>query len=192
MFNFKDNFQIQGHLQISKLYVTGEEEIVFDDHNIIVSGMGVNLAYMFTGSGSTSLADYQVRYFQVGTSGGVSLEVSTTFDLSGPLANTDYGADSILAVDVHDHWKNGLIVADQAFLKIPFSQITRLTDTSVRWALLLDENTANDQNLTEVGLFASNPTGAATEASILIAYRSHTSIPKSSDFALIYRWTILF
>ena len=45
--NLMEDLDIKGHLTISKVYRNGTEEVVFDDHNIIVSGMGVALAHMF-------------------------------------------------------------------------------------------------------------------------------------------------
>ena len=50
--NVLEELDIKGHLTISKIYSNGSEEIVFDDHNIIVSGMGVALAHLFALSGS--------------------------------------------------------------------------------------------------------------------------------------------
>ena len=50
MRNFAEDIGITGHLTIIKKFKDGEEEVVFDDHNIIVSGMGVALSYLFTAS----------------------------------------------------------------------------------------------------------------------------------------------
>ena len=71
MKNFIEEVGITGHLTISKQdKESGEEEVLFDDHNIIVSGMGVGLSYLFTGSGSNSIVDYQIDRYQLGTSRG--------------------------------------------------------------------------------------------------------------------------
>jgi len=43
---------VSGHLQIIKIYKDGTEEKVFDDHNVITSGMGVGLAMLFAGQGT--------------------------------------------------------------------------------------------------------------------------------------------
>ena len=69
MMNFMEEVGITGHLTIVKKYKDGEEEVVFDDHNIIVSGLGVGLSYLFTGSGSNTIVDYQIERFQLGVSG---------------------------------------------------------------------------------------------------------------------------
>ena len=64
LLNFEENYDINGHLQIAKVFKDGTEEIVFDDHNIIVSGMSVGLSYLFTLSGSNKVYDYQFDRFQ--------------------------------------------------------------------------------------------------------------------------------
>lgn len=192
MFNFLDYSDIKGHLQIAKVYKDQSEEIIFDDHNIIVSGMGVGLALMFAGSATNSILDYQITHFQVGVSGGANLEVSTTYQLSSPLTASQYGANSVLAIATLDQIVNGSVQTNKTFLAIPFNNITRVTDSSVRFSLLLDENTANNISVNEVGLFMRNPLNRSTPACILVAYRSHTTIPKTSDYSIIYRWTIQF
>ena len=60
MKNFVDDMGINGHLTIIRRWNTGQEEVLLDDSNIIVSGMGVGLSYLFTGSGSDSVLDYQI------------------------------------------------------------------------------------------------------------------------------------
>lgn len=192
MFNFLDYSDIKGHLQIAKVFPSGEEQVVFDDHNIIVSGMGVGLSLMFAGSAINKITDYQITHFQVGVSGGSNLEVSTTYQLSTPLTAAQYGANSVLAIATLDQVINGAVQTNKTFLAIPFNNITRVTDNSVRFSLLLDENTANSISVNEVGLFMRNPLNRSTPACILVAYRSHTTIPKTSDFSLVYRWVIQF
>ena len=53
MKNFTEELGINGHLTIIKKMSTGEEEILLDDSNIIVSGMGVGLSYLFAASGAS-------------------------------------------------------------------------------------------------------------------------------------------
>lgn len=84
---------ISGHLQIIKKYKDPErgQEIVLDDANIIVSGMGVGLSFLFTGSGSDSILDYQIDRFQVGVSGPPAGGVtSAIYELSGALSGSEY------------------------------------------------------------------------------------------------------
>jgi len=208
MKNFTEELGFTGHLTIIKKFTDGQEEVVFDDHNIIVSGMGVGLSYMFNGSGSNSVLDYQIDRFQLGVSGKPdqtpSLESSGTYQLSGSLTSIDeYGVGSNLFIEEASQIKNGVTVANQFFPLIPPNKRTRIGDSSVRYTIVVDEETCNgltrsyggsdtEANLNEIGLFMKHPTGAGTTASILTAYRTFTNIYKTSDFSLIFRWTINF
>lgn len=198
--NFIDDLGINGHLQIAKLYKSGEEEIVFDDHNIIVSGMSVGLTYLFAGLGSTKVTDFQIDRVQLGVSGYAALETSTTYQLSGPLSSTlEYGTDTDIYAIQASQLVNGATQTSKAFLKIPHSKITRINDNSLRYTIVLDEEACNnlsrnsvELSLNEIGLFMKNPTGQVTDTSILVAYRVFSSIRKTDDFSLIFRWTINF
>ena len=194
MKNFVEELGITGHLTISKKdKETGEEEVLFDDHNIIVSGMGVSLSYLFTGSGSNSIVDYQIDRYQLGVSGGTELEVSGTFDLSSPLAFADYGPEANSYIKESTQIVNGSDTTGVSFVLIPASKVTRINDRSVRYTLVVDDEMANDTTypLNEVGLFMKNPTGSVgQDKSILVAYRTFSDIDKTSDFSLIFRWTL--
>ena len=205
MKNFTEEIGITGHLTIIKRFPDGEEEVVFDDHNVIVSGMGVGFSYLFTGSGSNSVLDYQIDRFQLGVAGKPdqtpSLESSSTYQLSGQLSSiAQYGTGSNLYIESCDQIKNTQTVADQFFALIPANKITRIGDSSVRYTLVVDEEACNglvgaaseELNLNEVGLFMKNPIGSSTNASILAAYRTFSNVYKTSDFSLIFRWTLNF
>lgn len=201
MKNFTEDLGINGHLTIIKKYNDGEEETVFDDHNIIVSGMGVGLSYLFTGSGSTSILDYQIDRFQVGVSGNADLETSTTYELSGPLSSiAEYGTGTDLFIAKGSQLTNGSLTTNQFFALIPKSKVTRIGESSVRYSLILDEDTANDLTgafgetvyINEIGMLMKNPTGQVNDRSILVCYRNFSDIRKTSDFSLIFRWTINF
>jgi hypothetical protein len=200
MKNFVDDMGINGHLTIIRRWNTGQEEVLLDDSNIIVSGMGVGLSYLFTGSGSDSVLDYQIERFQVGVSGppegGVT---SSIYELSGQLTDTEYGGGSNLFIKVNYQLTNGSRTTDRAFALIPKNKITRIGDSSVRYTLVLDEEACNDltrngndANINEVGMFMKNPTGQTTDESILVCYRTFSNIRKTSDFSLIFRWTLNF
>ena len=73
---------IKGHLEIIKKYRNGDEVVVEDDHNVIVSGMGLTLNLLFSGSGSSTITDYQISRAQIGS--GTGDEVSATFTLKSP------------------------------------------------------------------------------------------------------------
>lgn len=214
MFNFNERLtgETTGHLTIHKKYKGQPEELFFDDHNIIVSGMSTGLSMFFTGSGSQSITDYQIDRFQVGCSGsnGV-LDVSTIYQLSGAVDNEAAynGAGSNLFLSTNRQITAKTELATSVFALIPFSKVTRIDDTSVRYTIVLDEAACSnlvstdvisgddgdlEANIGEIGLFMKNPNGNVTRghSSLLVAYRSFTPIRKTDDFALIFRWTINF
>jgi len=202
--NAIEELDIKGHLTISKLFPNGEEEIVFDDHNIIVSGMGVGLTHLFALSGSGSVLDYQIDRFQLGLSGGANLESSTTYQLSGPLTSlSEYvGANNnsnILVASGYQIKNNSVVNTPVWYGMIPAHNITRIDNTTVRYTIVIDQNACNDLNrnnvavyLSEIGLFIKNIKNNNPAAPILAAYRYFTEIRKTSDFALIFRWSISF
>jgi hypothetical protein len=199
--NFFEQRKCSGHLQIEKIWEDGSSEIVFDDHNIIVSGMSVGLSILFSLSGSDRITDFQLDRFQVGVSGWAGNEVSSTYELSGPLSSTEeyVGTAGNLITLSSVQIKNKVDTADQVFALIPFSHVTRLNDTSVRYTLVLDKESANNITrggvsvpLNEVGLVMKNPRGNAETASILCAYRVFSDQVKTSEFSLVFRWTINF
>ena len=200
MKNFTEELGINGHLTIIKQYNDGQEEVVFDDHNIIVSGMGVGLSYMFTGSGSNSVLDYQIDRFQVGVSGPpTGGATSAIYQLSGACTEAEYGAGSNLFITVKDQITNNTITS-LAAAQIPANKRTKIGDSSVRYTLVVDEEACNnisrpgttESTINEVGLLMKNPTGNAADRPILVAYRTFSNIVKTSDFSLIFRWTLNF
>ena len=201
--NFIEEKKINGHLTIIKKYSSGKEEILLDENNIIVSGMGFALSKFFSHNHSTNntILDYQIGKFQVGVSGppagGV---VSSIASLSGPLSSIDeYGLGSNLVIESLQPIEGTAAVAAKIFAGIPHSKITRVGDSSVRYTLVVDEEACNgltrgggDAYLNEIGLFVNNPTGTSPQRPILVAYKTFSNIYKTSDFSLIFRWTINF
>lgn len=202
MKNFIEESGMTGHLTIIKRTKDGKEEVLLDDHNVIVSGMGVGLSYMFTGSGSNSVLDYQIDRFQVGVSGPpTGGATSAVYELSSSLASIDeYGVGSNLFISRNNQITNGTLTSNRFFAHIPSHKITRINDTSVRYTLVLDEDAANeltdsqglDAFLNEIGMFMKNPKGNNVDQPILVCYRTFSNIRKTSDFSLIFRWTLNF
>lgn len=191
MKHFIENFNITGHLEVTKVYRSGEEEVIFDDHNIIVSGMGVGLSYMFSNTGSNYLPDYRIDRFQVGVSGGPELEVSSTYELSGALdSKGKYGGKTNLNIKKATQIVNGEERNNRYFAGIGPEQISKLGETSVKFTLTLDEDSCNGETLNEIGLFMANPTGSDRDKSILVAYRHFSDTIKTSDFSLVFRWRL--
>lgn len=206
MKTFLEDLQVDGHLQIIKVFDDGKQEVVFDDHNIIVSGMGVGLAYLFSLSGPGNILEYQIDRFQIGVSGGPSLEVSSTYSLSGQLSSLqEYGDNSLLYVleGYHAYSPSNLRPGiPEYFGYIPQHKVSRVGDSSVRYTITLDKDTASNLSVTrgtevainEIGLFMKNPLGVISgnglDTSILVAYRYFNGIVKTDDFALVFKWTI--
>jgi hypothetical protein len=183
-----------GHLQIFKIYEDGVEELYFDENNIITSGMGVGLSHLFAASGASSIVDYQIRHFLIGSAGDTSDYGVSTYQLQGPvLGSGDWGSDTGLIIEPYYPVEDGIVGATQRpFARIMFSNINKVTSTSVRYTLVLDRNTLNGKYVNEVGIFMRNPRGNIDPNPILVAYRPFTEITKTSDFSLIFRWTLQF
>lgn len=187
----QESYTPKGHLEIIRIWKDGQEEVVFSEKNTIVSGMGLALSYMFAGSGSRSIRDFQIGRFQVG-SGTYSTYGTSTSQLAGALAYADYGNPTYLLSSL-SQYVNGTIQSNKAFLTIPFNLIRRVDRTTVQFGLVLDENTANiSQPLKEIGLFMNNPLNYASPTPILVAYKAFSSLVKTSDFTLLFKWTITF
>lgn len=203
--NFTEQLNIHGHLEIIKIFDDGRSEVVFDDHNIIVSGMGLGLAHLFGLSGSTTILDYQIDRFQVGVSGDAALEVVTTNALAGPLSSAGEYGDSagIMIVSSYHATDSANYTGPEWYGYIPSHKVARIGENSVRYTLTLDKETANDLSrngasvaLNEIGIFMKNPLGnkfaLGQDASVLVAYRNFSDITKTSEFALVFRWTLNF
>jgi len=185
----------RGELEIWKVYDDCRpDECVLNDHNIITSGLGISLAYLYAGSGASSVLEYQVNMFQIG-SGTTSPAAMSLQQLNDPLDADQYkSAGSFLATEERQLLVNEAATGDtQTFVRIPYTQIQKVGSKTIRYTLILDKNSANDlgENLKEVGLFMKNPRGVSPEASVLIAYRQF-DLPKASDFALVFKWSIIF
>jgi hypothetical protein len=164
--------------------------------------MGVSLVHLFALSGSNSVLDYQIDRFQLGLSGGGILETSTTYQLSSSLSSLyEYAGTigNILAASGYQI-KNGSIIQTPSWYGIiPAHNVTRIDETTVRYTIVIDQNSCNNiaRNnvgvyLNEIGLFVKNIKNNNPVAPILVAYRYFTPIRKTSDFALVFRWSISF
>jgi hypothetical protein len=205
MMRNKENFTPSGHLEIYKIYENGTEELVFDDPNTITSGMGVGLGLLYAGSGSQVMTDFQIRYFQLGTSGdsvvdtyGVS-QYSLVSAFGQVHGTSDYGSDTTIPIVNHQlmSWNgvakdNSIGSTDWLFLLISDNAIKRVDLNSVTYILYIDRETCNNQIVNEIGLFMENPLGYSTKLSNMVAYRPFVSISKTSDFSLLFKWTLNF
>tara|TARA_R100001377_G_C3184385_1_gene107950 strand:+ start:561 stop:1133 length:573 start_codon:yes stop_codon:yes gene_type:complete len=185
--------QPKGNLEIWKVYDDGTEELHFEEHNVIVSGMGVGLSFLFAGSGSVNMRDFQILNFQVGSAGDVNDYGVSTYKLNTPFLHPEYltaGSEMLLENLYTIH--NDVVSTSSTLVRLPYSNIQKVTDTSVRFNLPIDKNSLTGETISEVGLFMRNPRGKALPNPILVAYRPFTSLTKLSTFALLLKWTISF
>lgn len=206
MANFLDkkNKDITGHLRIEKVYkdpstsAVTHTEVVLDDHNVITSGCAFTLAALFSTQGSPHLEDYRLAHFQVGTS-VVAAATSATYQLNSELSSVaQWGANTTLEVVRVNAYnptaEYGSGANLQYFAVIPTSNLTKVGDHSVRATIVLDEETGNTTPtaLCEIGLFAKNPLGESDDRSVMVAYRQFDAVKKTSNFSLVFRWTLNF
>ena len=213
---------INGHITICKVYNDGTKEVVLDKSNLVTAGLGSSFIDIQKGGGSRHSSDYAPYYFQVGTSdiawSGVVREASSTFyQLSSPLEWSGYGDDTDLIIVQRYRGFNASTEdtvapysytellntnaslssiifsgADQYFGQIKEGRTTKYFMDSFESEIVLDENTANGNSISEVGLFARNPKGFQEDSPLLMAYKSFTAIPKTKDFSIVMHWSIGF
>ena len=211
---------IKGHLTICKVYNDGTQEVVLDNANMITKGLGSSFIDIQEGKGGSYAENFVPQYFQLGTScvDTNTFDAATSayfYHLSTPLTWSEYGEDTELLL--YERYRGfyassedsgvtytemygtsaplSSIVfsgSDQYFVKVTPDKRTKYLLDSMEAEIVLDENTANGQNITEVGLYAKNPRGYKEDSPLLMAYRSFVSVPKSSDFSLVMHWTIGF
>lgn len=193
-----DTLKPTGHLEVWKIFEDGEEELHFEEKNVITSGMGVGLSYLFAGSGGSQISEFQILNFQLGVGGNTNNYGVSSQGLTTPLTAAQYSEDATTGSEVLIESLTPLVndtaQVAQAFVRIPFSNIQRVTPTSVRFNLVIDSNTANDlaNGVNEAGLYMRNPTGASAHSPILVAYRPFTGLTKTSTFSLLLKWTLTF
>tara|TARA_R110000824_G_scaffold8320_4_gene37557 strand:+ start:854 stop:1474 length:621 start_codon:yes stop_codon:yes gene_type:complete len=206
MMRNNESFNPSGHLEIYKIYNDGTEECVFEEANTITSGMGVGLGLLYAGSGSQTMTDFQIRYMQLGTSGdsvidtyGVS-QYSLVSAFGQENGITDYGINTTLPMVLGSimDWDGSQLYDSESkvdkWVKLLISDnaIKRVDLNSVTYILYADKNTCNEQIVNEIGLFMQNPLNQDPELSPMVAYRPFISITKTSDFSLLFKWTLNF
>ena len=182
---------IKGHLEVIKIYNDGTEEVHFSEDNVITSGMGHTLLKAFSTSGAGSITDFQIVYFQLGTSGSLALQVFENGDLGNALSAGAYGVSASFEIDQHDYVASGA-TSTADFGVIPFPYIKKVSPTRVMYQIHVGDATANSQVINEVGLWSRNPDVEATETSYLCAYRFFTALQKTDAFSVLFKWTIEF
>ena len=187
---------VSGHLEIYKIYKDGTEEKVYDDHNVITSGMGVGLSMLFAGQGS-SIEDFQIRYFQVGSGAPTSYDY-TQAKLVKPVTSAVYFGGAVSSAHRRLN-SDGTGSSKETFMYIPDNAIKKSSPTSVTYLLYLTESVSIPQSIDEVGLFMDNPLATLKDGvtdtdkrSPLVAYRAFTPILKTGEFSLVFKWKLSF
>jgi len=210
---FNEQANISGHLTIIKKDVqTQEETVVFDDHNIIVSGMAGAITEALTLSGCRETTEcgpeyvhnispqlfcgtlpYDINLFQVGTEGDPSLEERNTYLMGKPLVESEYGiSPSLLTFHQLYAGNNGVPTVEQTFVGILSKQF--YSPNTILYYMVFDETAANGHVLNECALFSQDPFRyyKPQEVPHMVAYRVFTPIKKDPSFELIIRWAIHF
>jgi hypothetical protein len=192
--NKSKDLKPKGHVEIWKVYEDNHtKELVWEEDNVITSGMGVALSHLFSASGSTSILGYQILNFACGSGGDITNYGASSFKLNDQFHQDDYGDNASLVIEEFAAIENGSLGLPKHFPRIKFSNIHKVSPTSARFTLVLDSNTLNvDEDIDEIGLFMRNPRGLNPSSPILVAYRPFPGIRKTSSFSLIFVWTIQF
>jgi hypothetical protein len=84
------------------------------------------------------------------------------------------------------------ITSDAYFVKVPRAYTTSLNDNTINVRLLIDENLANGETISEIGLFSKNPNGSrGVDNPHLIAYKAlDTPLTKTDEFSYIVDWEL--
>lgn len=189
-----DNINTSGNLEIWKVHNDGQEELVFSDHNMIVSGLAAGMMSLFGGIHSNDIRDFQIRYFQIG-GGSVDPVTEATVQLASPFTSENYdpSGKASLVISSVDIRLNNDSTTTQDVVQIPWHHIKKVSPTSVLYTLVLDSDSANSLTLTEAGLFLRSPFQVgATPTPVLAAYKTYPAIDKKQQFSLIFKWTIYF
>ena len=201
-----------------------KEVVLNKDRNMITDGMGISLVNLFTVNPANpryTLENFQFGYYQVGTSSVVekgpvrgefnkweaTMEDSTGnnfYELQSPLAASAYGEDTTLKVTnkkiltVTNPFEDAIdlnyIYSEADMVQFEYDPVVKLVDGAVHVKIYLDENSSNNQEISELGLFIRNPeVFESGDRPCLAAYKSiFTPISKSNEFSLDIDWVIHF
>jgi len=199
---------ISGHLEVYKVYPDGAEELHYSEHNVITSGMGVNLAHAFAADADSNVSSFQANWMQVGTGASSvairardNVQVSGRADLLSAIPAIEYGSENTIGLTVSSmkYLTSAGTLINNDFVKIPNAFIHRVSDRKVMWRLILNDSACNVPDhitnggaLCEVAIFANNPREVSPPVLHMIAYRAFANIVKTNEFTLDFRWTIEF
>ena len=189
-----------GSLSISKRYANGNEVLISDDHNVICSGIGVGIASMLAAGEAASPKDFKINLFQLGLSSQTM--TSSLYKMGDPISAKEFGGDTNVRIKEPQRQigrNKASIPTSGAFGDIPQRQIRKANSSKVEFTIVIDDDSCNnikrDTNnvtISELGLYMNNPLNREDPEPILVAYRSFNPIYKTSDFSLVFRWSINF
>lgn len=176
--NFTDEISLRGELTITKLPIVGEEEVLFEDKNLIMDRAKAHLLTLIYDTTGTNTTD-PIAEFRLG-SGGVYNAASISAvkqsdpkmtDLFSPLlpsAGAVYNPEDL----THDRITN-----DPGYLVDSFP-------TDVTFAFTITPNDLVGYGINEAGLI--------TQSGRLFNHKTFPTITKDSDFSLQFTWTIKY
>ena len=199
-------FQLIGEVTITKVYKDGRRETVINkDRNMITDGLGIALVNLLCSNPlnpRNRARNYQIGYFQVGTSSVLSEDVSfevfdnwngglidalgnNFYELSSALESSGYGdATTLQAVTrkiitvnnpFEDSGELEYTEKDATLIVFEDDPVTNinLESGAIRVKIYLDEDCAVGQRLKEFGLFITNPEGVfGRDKPALAAYKT--------------------
>jgi len=205
----KPKITVQGHLRMTKKYLDErEDQVVLDDPNIITIGMAQFVIEVLMGEADPDIPANQVSlgFLQLGTSSQDNWATNYLYELSSPASLSEYGEHTSLHIEeipqvtyTDPFNKTGFEFKNNAFINLEKNgTITKLSDSTIAFTVLIDENTLNGLDITEAGLFY-NTAQESTRTMQLGAYKAFgyddglgivASIPKSKDFMLQIEWIL--
>ena len=184
---FNDKATYTGEVTIWAEY-DDRKELVYTDHNVVVSGMGETLAELM--STEDEGVDFFISRFQVGVSGTSALDVSSTNELAGKLTQEEYGIEENVNFIKATQKIGEREETNAHFITVNKSNTTLSADDKVKFSLIVGKSIANGQELNEVGLFSKVFSTPEEEICNLIAYHFFPVITKDSDYSLIFEWEL--
>ena len=76
------------------------------------------------------------------------------------------------------------------FAKMMPDNVNKLTQNGAHHRIEIDLAMANEETISEIGLFAKNPEGHPNDRPLLMAYKTFTPMTKKEDFSFVFDWTI--
>ena len=204
---------ISGHLTVTKKFVDNRpDEVVVDGDNIITIGFATLLADIMQGvyDPTVTTEDITLGWLQLGTSSQDDWATNYLYELSAPLTIPDYGDHTNLHLEEYNQLyyedpinQIGVSSKENTFIdlrKPDNAHVTKMSDSTICFTVMIDQHTLNGHNLTEAGLFF-NITKEHLEPKKLQlgAYKSFgfddglgisTPLQKNSDFLLQIEWVL--